>query len=66
MQKMFQGKNVSSSKGKTTVEVKTIIANVNVINVNVVVQVKSQKTRCFKKENQGRIKVLQIGRRRRN
>ncbi len=35
MQKMFQGKNASSSEGKAIVEIKTIIANVNVIDVNV-------------------------------
>jgi hypothetical protein len=52
MQKMLQGKNASSSKGKMIVEVKTIIANVNVIDIIVVVQeVKSQKTRCFRREN---------------
>jgi len=46
------------------VEVKTIIVNVNVLHINVVVQeVESQKTTCFRKENQGRIKILQIGRR---
>jgi hypothetical protein len=49
---MFQGKNASSSEGKTIVEVKTITTHVNVVGINVVVQkVKSQKTRCFKKEN---------------
>ncbi len=35
MQKMFQGKNASSSEGKTIAEIKTIIANVNVVDVNV-------------------------------
>jgi len=38
MQKMFQGKNASSSEGKIIVEVKTNTTNVNVIDVNVVVQ----------------------------
>jgi len=38
MQKMFQGKNASSSEGKTIVEVKTNTPNVNVIDINVVVQ----------------------------
>jgi hypothetical protein len=32
---MFQGKNASSSEGKTIAEIKTIIANVNVVDVNV-------------------------------
>jgi hypothetical protein len=36
MQKMFQWKNASSSKGKTIVKVKTVIIDVNVINFNVV------------------------------
>jgi len=30
IQKMFQGKNASSAKGKVIIEVKTITANVNV------------------------------------
>ncbi len=52
MQKMFQGKNASSLKGNTIAEVKTITTNMNVIDVNVVVQeVKSQKTRWFKRKN---------------
>jgi hypothetical protein len=34
---MLQGKNASSLEGKTIVEIKTIIANVNVIDINVVV-----------------------------
>jgi hypothetical protein len=37
MQKMFQSKNASSSEGKMIVEIKTIIANVNVIDIIVVV-----------------------------
>jgi hypothetical protein len=57
-------KNASKSKGKMIIEVKTIIVNVNVLHINVIVQeVESQKTRCFRKDNQGRIKILQIGRR---
>jgi hypothetical protein len=35
MKKMFQGKDGSSSKGKTIVEVKIITTNVNVVDVNV-------------------------------
>jgi hypothetical protein len=35
MQKMFKGKIASSLDGKTIVEVKTIIMNMNVIDVNV-------------------------------
>jgi hypothetical protein len=36
MEKMFQGKNASSSKGKVIVEVKTVTTNVNLVDVNVV------------------------------
>jgi hypothetical protein len=36
MQKMFQGKNASSLKGKVVIKVKTITINVNVVDVNVV------------------------------
>jgi hypothetical protein len=32
---MFQGKNASSLEGKAIVEIKTIITNVNVVDVNV-------------------------------
>jgi hypothetical protein len=35
---MFQGKNASSSKGKVVTKVKIVIANVNVVNINVVIR----------------------------
>jgi hypothetical protein len=44
---MFQGKNASSSEGKSIVEIKTIIANVNVIDVNVVTISKIIKDQVF-------------------
>jgi hypothetical protein len=44
---MFQGKNASSSEGKSIVEIKTIIANVNVIDVNVVTISKIIKDHVF-------------------
>ncbi len=58
MQKMFQGKNESNLEGKVVVEVKTLTVDVNVINVNVVQEAKSQKNKCSKRKNKGRIKVL--------
>jgi hypothetical protein len=50
-QKMFQGKNASSLDKKIVVEVKTIIADMNVVNVNVATRSKIIKDQCPKKEN---------------
>ncbi len=36
--KMFQGENVSSSKGKVVVEVKTVAADVHVVDINVIIR----------------------------
>ncbi len=55
---MFQGKNASSLDMKIVVEVKTINADTNVVNVNVAIRSKIIEDRCSKKEDQGRIKVL--------
>jgi hypothetical protein len=35
---MFQGENVSSSKGKVVVEVKTVAADVHVVDINVIIR----------------------------
>jgi hypothetical protein len=64
MQKMFRGKNASSLDGKITTKVKIIIADVNLVDVNVVTRSKIIKDQCSRRENQGKIKILQIGRRR--
>ncbi len=40
MKKMFQGKNASNSKWKAIVEVKTITADVNVKDINVISKAK--------------------------
>jgi hypothetical protein len=48
---MFQGKNASSLDRKIVVEVKTIIVDMNVVNVNVATRSKIIKDQCSKKEN---------------
>ncbi len=57
MQKMFQVKNASSSKGKIIVEVKTIIANVNVVDVNLTTRSRITKDQMF----QGITKYYKLG-----
>jgi hypothetical protein len=47
MQKIFQGKNASSSKGKMVAKVKIVITNVNVININVVIRNKIIENQVF-------------------
>ncbi len=41
--KMLQGKNLSSSKGKVVVEVKTITTNVHVVNIDVATRSRIKK-----------------------
>jgi hypothetical protein len=55
---MFQGKNASSSKGKSIVEIKTIIANVNVIDVNVVTISKIIKDQVFEEREPRKNKIF--------
>ncbi len=43
---------------KTIVEVKTIITNVNVVDVNVTTRSKIVEDQCSTRKNLGRIKVL--------
>jgi hypothetical protein len=47
MQKIFQGKNASSSKGNVVAKVKTIIVDVNVVDVNVVTKNKITEDQMF-------------------
>ncbi len=61
IQKMFQGKNVSTLDGKAIINVKTVIVEVNVVGVNVATRSRIIESKCSKNENQGKTNLLQIG-----
>jgi hypothetical protein len=50
MQKMFQWKNASSSKGKVVVDVKIVTVDANVVDVNVVIRSRITKDQMFQEK----------------
>jgi hypothetical protein len=51
MQKMFQGKNVSNTNGKSIVNVKIVTTVLNVVDVNVTTKSSIRKNKCSMNEN---------------